>query len=210
MRFLATTIIGFFFATCMLLILPLYIFFPLPLLLPFVGGFVFSWGLRRRGWFTYLAPRVTVIHGGLAILASIFAPVLVGIFVNFLEVQRLELPEEIIDLRRSIGPGRFHLTFLAPAGINDLKAHFRECHGIKYWNDRPTPDTTDDPDTLAQSESARQLQQLWILLSDHGEQTFVEIGGPHSRPEPVYFVAGGGLLILISMIALGPPHMRNL
>ncbi len=201
-------IIGSFFATCLLESQGLLILITPLIILPFVGGFVLSRVLGWRGWFAYLEPRVTFMQAGLAMLASFVAPIAPGTAVTFLEFHRLELPAGRVNLTRSVGPNRFRTTFLAPSGIYALKVHFEEHHGIRYWHDVPTSDTTDDPDTLIQSVTPSQSQELWILLDNRGEQTFVEVGGPNGKPEPIDYVAGVGLLILFSMIVLGPPRVR--
>ncbi|WP_135504112.1 hypothetical protein [Roseovarius aestuariivivens] len=203
---LLTLVIGGFFAVCLLMHQPLYLLWPPPLLLVFAGGLIVAYCLKWRGWAAYLAPRVTVLQGGLAVLAALVAPVLIGMALTFGALQRLDLPEDRVDLSRSIGPDIFHITFLSPMGIDALRAHFAAHHDIRYWRDVPTPDNSDDPAALLQSVTPSQSQAYWILLSKRDEETFVEIGGPYDRPAPVLLIALAGGLVLAVMLLLGPPR----
>ena len=209
MRLFAAFTIGVFFATCLLLMQPLYLFWGVPLLAPFAGGYLLAWLLEARGWLAWLAPRVTPVSGGLACLAALVGPVLIGMAVTVVAAQRLVLPSGIEALERSIGPDLYHVTFLAPQGIAELKAHFASHHGIRYWRDVPTPDPDDDPAALVQSATPSRSQGLWVLLSTRGDRTFVEIGGPHGHREPAWVIAGGGLAILLLLLLTGPPRQRR-
>jgi hypothetical protein len=204
---LATLTIGLFFATCMLIAEPLFLLWPPPLALPFIAGAILAYFIGERGWFEHLSRRGRIIFGLLALPGAIAVPILVILVETHLSMPRIEPPPGATVIQRSVDLGAFNMTFESTSSFDDLKAHFREPRDIHDWRDVPTLDPTDDPEALTQSQLREGIDGLRVLLFQCGGKVCAQVGWSGGDPARPYQVAIAGLLVLIGMIAFGPPSI---
>jgi membrane glycosyltransferase len=209
MFFLAMLIIGLFFATCMLLVEPLFLFWSVPLVLPFVCGAAIAWILGRRGWFGLLSSRRAMLLGLLGLPGAIAVPYTLVLTDTWFSMPAIELPRDAIVLHRTVDAGAIYMAFRMTDDFDTAKAHFRDSLGVTRWRDHPTLDPQDDPAVLMQSHLLDGVEGLHVLIYDCAGTTCVEVGWSRSISSLVYLIALLGAMALLAMIALGPPYRES-
>ena len=209
MFFLTTLIIGLFFATCVLLVEPLFLFWPVPLVLPFVCGAAIAWILGRRGWFGLLSSRGVMLLWLLGLPGAIAVPYTLVLTDTYFSMPAIELPRDAIVLHSKVDAGAIYMAFRMTGDFDTAKAHFRDTLGVTLWRDHPTLDPHDDPAVLMQSQLLDGVDGLSVLIYDCAGATCVEIGWSRGTSSLVYLIALLGAMGLLAMIVLGPPYRRS-
>ncbi len=201
---LVSLIIGFFFATCMLIGQALLLLVIPPLVLPFVGGTVFAYFLQKRGWYEDVSWLGKILVGFIGLPSAIAIPVFVELGASYLSMTEIELPPKSIVIERYVGLGAGYIVFESNSGFDDLKAHFLTTRGVDGWQDVRTYDPSDDAEALQQSNLRHRYNGYSYVINRCGEKSCATVGW---RIEPALnlIVALIGLLILLCMVAFGPP-----
>jgi len=207
--FLTMLIIGLFFATCMLLVEPLFLFWLVPLVFAFVCGAVIAWVLGRRGWFGLLSRRGAMLLGLLGLPGAIAVPYTLALTDTWLSMPAIELPQDAIVLHRTVDAGAIDMAFRMTGDFDAAKAHFRDDLGVARWRDHATLDPHDDPAALMSSHLLDGVEGLRVLIYDCAGATCVEVGWSRSISSLVYLTALLGAMGLLTMMVLGPPSRSS-
>ncbi|WP_157770054.1 hypothetical protein [Ruegeria profundi] len=204
-----TLAIGLFFATCIVLVEPLFLLGMLrPMLgIPFFVGFFFAWWFHKLGYFGGWASRGALVFGLVALPCAIALPILIEVIGAHLEKEKVELP--ISATVYSESPDGRELRFESAESVEALMLHFEDELGIERWLEVSFVE-------WSKSRTAERYdgyvgtadQELKVRLF-HCEQLVCGIVvWPKHEANLVYFTAAFGLIVLC-ILGVFPP-LRDL